>query len=43
MKRLLAVSLCLLALSFSSFAKSPKPAAKKSSADPLPTKPTWLS
>jgi ketosteroid isomerase-like protein len=38
MKRLLAVSLCLLALSFSSFAKSPKPTTKKSSAGPAPDK-----
>ncbi|MFZ0417850.1 MAG: nuclear transport factor 2 family protein [Candidatus Sulfotelmatobacter sp.] len=36
MKRLFAVSLCLLALSFSSFAKAPKPAAKKTPAGPAP-------
>ena len=38
MKRLFAISLCLLALSFSSFAKSPKPAAKKTPAGPAPDK-----
>jgi ketosteroid isomerase-like protein len=38
MKRFLAVSLCLLALSFASFAKSAKPTAKKSSAGPTPDK-----
>jgi ketosteroid isomerase-like protein len=37
-KRTLAVSLCLLALSFASFAKSAKPTAKKSSAGPIPDK-----
>jgi ketosteroid isomerase-like protein len=38
MKRFSAVSLCLLALSFSSFANSPKPAAKKTPAGPAPDK-----
>jgi len=38
MKRLFALSLCLLALSISSFATPPKPAAKKSSAGPAPDK-----
>ncbi len=38
MKRLLAVSLCLSLSHFASFAKSPKPTAKKSSAGPAPDK-----
>jgi len=38
MKRLFALSLCLLALSISSFAMPLKPAAKKSSAGPAPDK-----
>jgi ketosteroid isomerase-like protein len=38
MKRLAAVSLCLIALSLSSFAKPPKPGAKKSSAVLAPDK-----
>jgi len=38
MKRLLAVSLCLLTLWCASFAKSPQPTAKKSSASAAPDK-----
>jgi SnoaL-like domain len=38
MKRFLAVSLCLFAVTLSSFAKSPKPASKKSAAGPAPDK-----
>ena len=38
MKRIFAVSLCVLTLTLSSIAEPPKPTAKKSSADPAPDK-----
>jgi ketosteroid isomerase-like protein len=38
MKRLLPVAVCVLALTVCSFAKSPKPASKKSPAGPAPDK-----